>query len=190
MPSVLKLKKSNCKNCHRCIRRCPVKAIRFTGNQARIIEDECILCGQCFVVCPQNAKEIVDDTERVKVMLQGSAPVIASVAPSFYACWEGCGINSIRKALRELGFADAEETAIGATVVKREYEHMLKVGQQDVIISSCCPSVNLLVEKHFPDLKQYLAPVVSPMIAHAKDIKKRIPDAKVVFIGPCVSKKE
>ncbi len=190
MPSVLKLKKSNCKNCHRCIRRCPVKAIRFTGNQARIIEDECILCGQCFVVCPQNAKEIVDDTERVKVMLQGSAPVIASVAPSFYACWEGCGKNSIRKALRELGFADAEETAIGATVVKREYEHMLKVGQQDVIISSCCPSVNLLVEKHFPDLKQYLAPVVSPMIAHAKDIKKRIPDAKVVFIGPCVSKKE
>ena len=190
MQSVLKLKKSNCKNCHRCIRRCPVKAIRFTGHQAHIISDECILCGQCFVVCPQNAKEIVDDTERVRVMLQGSAPVIASVAPSFYACWNDCGINSIRKALKELGFSDAEETAIGATIVKREYERQIREQAQDVIITSSCPSVNLLVEKHFPDLRRFLSPVVSPMVAHAMDIKRRIPDAKVVFIGPCVSKKE
>ena len=190
MQSVLKLKKSNCKNCHRCIRRCPVKAIRFTGHQAHIISDECILCGQCFVVCPQDAKEIVDDTERVRVMLQGNAPVIASVAPSFYACWNDCGINSIRKALKELGFSDAEETAIGATIVKREYERQIREQAQDVIITSSCPSVNLLVEKHFPDLRRFLSPVVSPMVAHAMDIKRRIPDAKVVFIGPCVSKKE
>ncbi|MBR6568863.1 MAG: 4Fe-4S binding protein, partial [Clostridia bacterium] len=48
----LTLKKSNCKNCYKCIRHCPVKAIRFSGNQAHIINNECILCGQCFVVCP------------------------------------------------------------------------------------------------------------------------------------------
>ena len=88
VPGVLNLKKSNCKNCHRCIRKCPVKSIRFTGHQAHIISDECILCGQCFVVCPQEAKEIIDDRERVGVMLQGEAPVIASFDPSFYACWE------------------------------------------------------------------------------------------------------
>lgn len=76
VPSVLNLKKSNCRNCHRCIRKCPVKAIRFTGHQARIISDECILCGQCFVVCPQEAKEIIDDREKVAVMLQGKAPLV------------------------------------------------------------------------------------------------------------------
>lgn len=190
MPSVLNLKKSNCKNCHRCIRKCPVKSIRFTGHQAHIISDECILCGQCFVVCPQEAKEIIDDRERVGVMLQGKAPVIASFDPSFYACWEGCGANSVRKALIELGFTDAEETAIGATIVKREYERLLREAKQDVIITSACASLNLLIEKHFPDLRQYLAPVVSPMIAHAMDIKRRMPEAKVVFIGPCVAKKQ
>lgn len=190
MPSVLNLKKSNCKNCHRCIRKCPVKAIRFTGHQAHIISDECILCGQCFVVCPQEAKEIIDDRERVTVMLQSAGKVIASVDPSFYACWEECGINSLRKALIELGFTDAEETAIGATMVKREYERLLSEAKQDIIITSSCASVNLLIEKHFPELRQYLAPVVSPMIAHAMDIKRRMPDAKVVFIGPCVAKKQ
>ena len=190
MPSVLNLKKSNCKNCHRCIRKCPVKAIRFTGHQARIISDECILCGQCFVVCPQNAKEIIDDRERVSVMLQGKAPVIASVDPSFYACWTDCGINSVRRALKELGFTDAEETAVGATIVKREYERLLKEQKQDIIITSSCASLNLLIEKHFPELRQYLAPVVSPMIAHAMDIKHRMPEAKVVFIGPCVARKQ
>lgn len=121
-------------------------------------------------------------------MLQGKAPVIASFDPSFYACWEGCGANSVRKALIELGFTDAEETAIGATIVKREYERMLREAKQDVIITSACASLNLLIEKHFPELRQYLAPVVSPMIAHAMDIKRRMPEAKVVFIGPCVAK--
>ena len=85
MPNCLTLKKSNCKNCYKCIRHCPVKAIRFSGNQAHIIGNECILCGQCFVVCPQNAKEIVDETEKVKVLLQSGDPVIVSLAPSFIA---------------------------------------------------------------------------------------------------------
>ena len=89
MPNCLTLKKSNCKNCYKCIRHCPVKAIRFSGNQAHIIGNECVLCGQCFVVCPQNAKEIVDETEKVKVLLQSGDPVIVSLAPSFIANYEG-----------------------------------------------------------------------------------------------------
>lgn len=190
MAEFLKLKKSNCKNCYKCIRHCPVKSIKFSGNQAHIIPDECILCGQCFVVCPQNAKEIVEEIEIVKVLLSGSSPVIASVAPSFIAYFEGSGIGSLTAALQKLGFAAAEETAIGATLVKREYDRLLKEGTQDVIISSCCHSVNLLVGKYYPELAEYLAPVVSPMQAHCLDIKRRYPDAKTVFIGPCLSKKD
>ena len=190
MANCLTLKKSNCKNCYKCIRNCPVKAIRFSGNQAHIIGNECILCGHCFVVCPQNAKEIVDSTEKVRVLLQSGDPVVVSLAPSFVANYEGVGIESMRRALKKLGFYDAEETAIGATIVKSEYERMLHEEQRDVIISSCCHSINLLIQKYFPSALEYLADVMSPMQAHCVDIKKRIPKAKTVFIGPCVAKKD
>ncbi len=190
MPNCLTLKKSNCKNCYKCIRHCPVKAIRFSGNQAHIIGNECILCGQCFVVCPQGAKQIVDETEKVKVLLQSGQPVVVSMAPSFIANYQGIGIGSLRKALKKLGFHDVEETAVGATIVKSEYERMLKEDERDIIISSCCHSINLLIQKYFPSALEYLADVVSPMQAHCMDIKKRYPGAKTVFIGPCVAKKD
>lgn len=189
MAKCLNLKKSNCKNCYKCIRHCPVKSIRFSGNQAHIIDDECILCGQCFVVCPQGAKEIVDETEKVRVLIQSGAPVYVSLAPSFVANYEGVGIQSMRTALKKLGFKDVEETAIGATIVKKEYERLLAEDKRDILISSCCHSANLLIQKYFPSCLKYLADVVSPMQAHCLDVKKRHPDAKTVFIGPCVSKK-
>lgn len=190
MADCLMLKKSNCKNCYKCIRFCPVKSIRFSGNQAYIIGNECILCGHCFVVCPQDAKQIVDETEKVRVLLQSGAPVYVSLAPSFIANYEGVGIGSMRTALKKLGFCDAEETAVGATIVKNEYERMIDEQESDVIISSCCHSVNLLIQKYFPKELPYLANVLSPMQAHCMDIKKRVPEAKTVFIGPCVAKKD
>ena len=186
----LTLKKSNCKNCYKCIRHCPVKSIRFSGNQAYIIGNECIMCGQCFVVCPQDAKQIVDETEKVKVILQGSDPVVVSLAPSFVANYQGVGIHAMRKALKQLGFYDVEETAIGATIVKNEYERLVNEQASDVIITSCCHSINLLIQKYFPSELPYLASVLSPMQAHCRDIKQRIPNAKTVFIGPCVAKKD
>ncbi len=190
MSDVLRLKKSNCKNCYKCIRHCPVKSIRFSANQAHIVGEECILCGQCFVVCPQNAKQIADGTEIVRVLLDGTAPVVASLAPSFAAYFDHIGFAALKAALQQLGFASAEETALGATLVKREYEKQLQEQSMDVIISSCCHSVNLLIRKYYPELIKYLSPVVSPMIAHSQDIKRRMPEAKTVFIGPCLSKKD
>ena len=190
MANCLTLKKSNCKSCFRCVRKCPVKAIRFSGNQAHIIGNECILCGKCVNQCPQNAKQIVDETEKVRVMLQSGAPVVVSLAPSFVANYDGAGIGALTDALMKLGFHSVEETAIGATIVKKEYERMLREDGRDVIISSCCHSINLLIQKKYPVALQYLADVMSPMQAHCQDIKKRIPGAKTVFIGPCVAKKD
>ena len=190
MAEFLKLKKSNCKNCYKCIRNCPVKSIRFSGGQANILGNECILCGRCFVVCPQNAKEIVSSLETVKVMIHDAAPVYASIAPSFIANYDGAGIESMRKALMKLGFAGAEETAVGATIVKREYDRALREDKPDILISSCCHSVNLLIQKYYPHLLSYLADVVSPMQAHSLDLKRRFPGCKTVFIGPCLSKKD
>ena len=128
MPNCLTLKKSNCKNCYKCIRHCPVKSIRFSGNQAHIIGNECILCGHCFVVCPQNAKEIVDETEKVRVLIQSGDPVVVSLAPSFVANYDGVGIESMREALKKLGFYDVEETALGATLVKSADPEVLSAG--------------------------------------------------------------
>lgn len=190
MVECLKLKKSNCKNCYKCIRHCPVKSIRISGNQAHIVGDECILCGGCFVVCPQNAKEIVSELGNVKNMILTGSEVYVSLAPSFIANYVGVGIDSMAKALKKLGFAGVEETAIGATMVKNSYVDILVNQQPEILISSCCHSVNLLIQKHYPQLLPYLASVTSPMQAHCMKIKELHPKAKCVFVGPCVAKKD
>ena len=190
MNEYLRLKKSNCKNCYKCIRQCPVKSIKFQDNQAHIVEDECIMCGQCFVVCPQNAKEIRNDTDAVKKLISTGRPVYASVAPSFVANYPGMSIAGMEKALKRLGFAGAEETAVGATSVKTMYDRMCESGEQDVIISSCCHTVNLLIRKYYPQALSCLAPVLSPMQAHCKSLRERHEGCAAVFIGPCISKKD
>ncbi len=167
-----------------------MKAIRFSGNQAHIIDNECILCGRCYAICPQDAKVIVSEVEKVRVLIQSGSPVIASIAPSFITKFKSVGIENMAKALKKLGFYNAEETAIGATIVKNEYERMLKEEEREVVISSCCHSINLLIQKYYPKALMYLADVLSPMQAHGEDIKKRFPEAKVVFIGPCIAKKD
>lgn len=188
--SCIQLKKSNCKNCHKCIRHCPVKSIKFADDQAHIVKDECILCGMCFVACPQNAKEIRNDVDKVKQFIATGKPVIASIAPSFAANYTGVNITSMEKALQKLGFHSAQETAIGATIVKSVYEAMVEEYPNDVIISSCCHTVNTLIQKYYPAALGNLAKVLSPMQAHCKKIKEENDDAYTVFIGPCISKKD
>lgn len=193
MQEYLKLKPSGCKDCYKCIRSCPVKAISFADNQAQIIEDECILCGQCYVVCPQNAKQVRNDVKAVREAVRMGKHVIASVAPSFVA---GTGFDTIEdmaEALKALGFESVEETAVGAQFVSREYERIIKSTENlngRVMISSCCPAINSLIEKYYPDLLDNLARVMTPMQVHCKAIKERVSDAFTVFIGPCVAKKK
>lgn len=149
----------------------------------------CAASYSCFVVCPQNAKQIRDDTPDVKALIASGETVYVSMAPSFVANYSNVTMRSMTRALKRLGFADAEETALGAELVKKQYDAMVNAGRRNVIISSCCPTVNLLIQKYYPDALPYLAPVASPMLAHCKDLKRRHPQAKTVFIGPCISKK-
>lgn len=187
---VLTSKKNSCKNCYKCIRYCPVKAIKFSDNQASIVTEECILCGKCYTVCPQSVKVVRNDVDTVKRLLADGNSVYASVAPSFVANYDGANITSLEAALKRLGFAGAEETAVGATVVKREYDKMANEGKRDIIISSCCHSVNTLIQKYYPEALPFLADILSPMQAHCKSLKERHEGAKTVFIGPCISKKD
>ena len=190
MEEILGLKKSNCKNCYKCIRHCPVKSIKFMDHQAHIIKDECILCGMCFMSCPQNAKQIRNDVDKAKKLIASGKSVYASVAPSFVTNYDNVSINSMEKALKKLGFAGASETAIGAAIVKKHYENMIKKREQRIIISSCCHSVNTLIQKYYPEALQFLAKIMSPMQVHCAKIKKENPGSHTVFIGPCISKKD
>ncbi len=187
--SYLKLKKSNCKNCYKCIRHCPVKSIRFSDGQANIEEDECILCGMCFVACPQNAKQIRNDVGKAKQLISSGVPVYVSIAPSFTANYDNTGLSAMEKALLSLGFTGVEETAQGAQLVTEEYERMVADGQHNVIISSCCHTVNTLIQKYYPEALPMLAQVKSPMLAHGEMLKAKHPGCYTVFIGPCLSKK-
>jgi len=182
--------KNNCKSCYKCIRNCPTKSISFNNNQASIIHEECILCGRCYLACPQGIKVIRDDLSQVKEMIMSKKKVVVSLAPSFILNYKNASIETMRIALKKLGFFDVEETAVGATIVKKAYDELLETNSRDIIISSCCHSINLLIQKHYPSLLPYLADVMSPMVAHGRDIKNRIPDAYVVFIGPCIAKKD
>lgn len=189
MAEYIRHDKSNCRSCRKCIRYCPVKAISFEEGQANILADECVLCGQCLITCPQRAKYVGSSIERVKALIAIGWPVYASVGSSFPVAFVGVSFDDLAQCLKQLGFAGAQETSVGASIVRRCYEDMVAKGGQSVIISSACHSVNLTVQKYFPSLLPLLAPFKSPMLTHGDYIKRRNPGAMVVSIGPCVSQK-
>ena len=188
--SILSTSSAQCRDCYKCLRSCPVKAIRVIDNHAQIWEEACILDGACVNVCPQKAKRVSSELGKVKAMVAQGPAVVASVAPSFWAAYgveRGLRLGSV---LKKLGFAAARSTAETAReIAKEHYRYLGKVDHP--VISSCCPAVVALVEKHFPALSSWLAPVVSPMIAHGAAIRATYgADTRVVFIGPCMAKKE
>ena len=180
---------SRCRDCYKCLRECPVKAIKFVDHEARIITDRCILCGKCTVVCPQNAKRVHSEIGDVEALLASGKPVIASVAPSFVSAFGVKDFAVMGIALGKLGFKMAEETAVGANIVTAEYEKLLETGEYKNFITSACPAINRMIQLYYPKALKYLAPVASPMVAHARLLKKRYPEAEIVFIGPCIAKK-
>ncbi len=185
--SILHTAKAKCVDCYRCVRACPVKAIGIKDGQAFIDEDRCILCGTCIRECPQGAKRYQSDTEAVKELLS-EGKVIASIAPSFAAAYSDWKSTRLASALRKLGFYRVEETSIGADIVAKDSKKL--VDEKCGGICSACPAVVSYAEKYLPEIVPSIMPLVSPMIAHGMRIKKEHPDAKVVFIGPCIAKKQ
>ncbi|NDL67817.1 [Fe-Fe] hydrogenase large subunit C-terminal domain-containing protein [Anaerotalea alkaliphila] len=179
---------ADCRNCYKCVRHCAVKAIKVVDDQATIDVERCVACGQCLIVCPQNARNIVSDLEEVRGWLERGERVAASVAPSHLASYPDP--DRFVGQLLAAGFETVQETAAGAERVLGEYQRLLDGREGGVLVTSCCPTVNLYVEKYHPQHIGTLFPVVSPMVAHALQIKEELGrEVRVVFIGPCVSKK-
>jgi len=173
------------------VRNCDVKAITIKDERAEIMPDHCILCGHCLQVCPQSAKTLVSDLDMVKYMIKRGETVVVSIAPSYMGLLKHHTIGQVNTALRKLGFTDVREPSEGAAVVTAEYDRLLEERAMDNIITTCCPSVNDLIEIYYPKLVPYMAPVVSPMVAHGMMLRKEYGrNAKIVFLGPCIAKKK
>ncbi|MFZ5633077.1 MAG: [Fe-Fe] hydrogenase large subunit C-terminal domain-containing protein [Bacillota bacterium] len=183
---------ARCRDCYRCLRGCAVKAIRFSaGDQsgvlhARVIDELCVHDARCVLSCPQKAKKVASDLDQVRLLLQRGSPLAAGVAPSFAAGLPLREPGQMPALLRKLGFGRVQETSLGAELVVRTHRQM---GFDLPLIGSACPVVVNLIERHYPGALPMLAPVVSPMIAHGRYMKKVYPGYRTVFIGPCAAKK-
>ncbi|HHY39326.1 MAG TPA: 4Fe-4S dicluster domain-containing protein, partial [Clostridia bacterium] len=195
--SVISISEVKCKDCYKCVRACPMKAIKIESGHAHIIEERCISDGHCLNVCPQGAKRVASDLDRVKEWLRSGLAVGASIAPSFPAFFGIDSATYLVRALKAKGFKLVQETSVGAEFVAREHRRLISIapysadGRRLPLLSSSCPAVINLIEKHYPEVISQVAPVVSPMVAHGKYMKSIAgrPD-KVVFIGPCVAKRD
>lgn len=181
--------KSNCKNCYACVRVCPVNAVEVKNEKAQIMKSRCIVCGECSKVCHQNTKLIKSEKKLVQSYFKDNEKVVVSIAPSFAAIY-GANSNKIPSALKKLGFEYIEETVVGVDPIIDQYHFYTNKSDDKNYITSFCPSVCNLIQKHYPDLIDNLIPVVSPHICHARMLKQKYgADTKVVFIGPCIAKK-
>lgn len=181
--------KARCRDCYRCVRVCPVKAIRISDGQAHVDASRCVVCGTCVRECPQKAKQVRNDLDKVRLMIEDSNKVIASVAPSYVAAFPDYGGVLFPAMLKALGFAMVTETAVGAEMVARETA-LLVSEEPYTHISSACPALVDFISKYHPSVVGNITPIVSPMVAHARYLKARYGKGyKVVFIGPCPAKK-
>lgn len=183
--------KAECQDCYKCIRECSVKAIRVEGGRAAVVPELCVLCGHCVQVCPVGAKRVRDDLPRAQRLIGLGSPVAAALAPSFASEFPGLEPGKLIAALRALGFAAVSETAIGADLVSRRLAADLRAAPRgSVVVSSACPTVVEHVKKYHPAFAASVTELRSPLLAHAALLKERLGSgSKVVFIGPCISKK-
>lgn len=182
--------KNNCMDCYKCVRRCPVKAIKIEDNSAQIVPDLCIACGTCYRVCPAKAKQPRNDLIRARHLIESGKDVYVSLAPSWITEFEGLPAENMIAALRRLGFKGVGETAAGAEEVSCNIAKLLGAKESGLLISTACPSVVEYIRKYLPEMTPYLTPLASPLLAHCRMLKDRFgEDIEVVFVGPCIAKK-
>ncbi len=181
---------TQCRDCYKCVRSCPVKAIQVKDGSAVVIKDRCVFCGHCVDVCPNHAKKVRDDIARVQMFLRSGKKVYCSIAPSYAAEFAGRS-DAVLAALMRLGFTGISETAIGAALVSACVDlDASRNGGVCSWISTACPSVVELVHKYYPQLVGNLSPVPSPLQCHSAYLREIYgDDIGIVFIGPCIAKK-
>jgi iron only hydrogenase large subunit-like protein/uncharacterized Fe-S cluster-containing protein len=181
---------ARCRDCYRCLRNCPVKAIRMQKGQAYVDETRCIACGTCIRECPQQAKTFRHDIDVAQQLINNGPIAAASIAPSFAAVFNKWERARLPAALRALGFKYVGQTSQGAFQISDCARSIAEQDKSKTYIATACPALVNYIEKYQAELVDNLLPVVSPMVAHGRMLKEKLgKDASVVFIGPCVAKK-
>lgn len=187
---VIRTVKDRCKVCYTCVRECPARAIKIINGQAEIIDERCISCGNCTIVCKQDAKQFYNSIEDVLELIKYNKEVVACIAPSFPAEFNDIPYKQLIGMIKQIGFTDVFEVGFGADLVARKTVEYLNNGERRRYIGTSCPAIVKYIETHNPNIVKNLVPVVSPMIATARVIKQiRGEEIKIVFIGPCTAKK-
>ncbi len=180
---------ARCMDCYRCVRGCPVNAIKMSNGQASVVDERCILCGTCIKNCPQNAKSYRKDSYLIESFVEEGVPVAATVAPSFISLFSGWERKRIPSLLRKLGFSYVAHTSNAAWYTGKKTAEYFRDGNKSVIAGACPAAVNYVL-KYAPEFSGNIAPVLSPMAAHGRMMKEKLgQEWKVVFIGPCPAKK-
>ncbi len=178
-----------CRRCFYCVQLCPAKAIKLEKESIRIIPERCILCGNCITGCPHRAMTYQSDAAIVKALIESNEEVIACLDPSFPAFLETVSPGGFSYALKALGFKEVWEGAAGAELIAVPYRKLLAGDTKGPIISSFCPVIVMYIEKYLPQLIGNIAPIVSPMVAAGRMIKKaKGAGCRVVYISPCLAR--
>lgn len=182
--------REKCRACYTCVRECPAKAIRISSGQAEVLVERCIGCGNCFRVCSQSAKQAHGSIREVRDLLNAGRPVSAMMAPSFPAAFGETDYRTLVGMVRALGFATVHEVGFGADLVAARYKELMVDNPRRSFIATTCPALVEFVERFHPALVDRLAPVVSPMLAEARVLRRIYgEDRSLVFMGPCIAKK-
>ena len=205
---VAHIDKSKCKECGACAKVCPytaivsrkrpcqnackVKAISMNNEMAATIDNsKCIQCGACVYQCPFGAISdksfILDAINLLKNSKTNGNKIYAVVAPSISSQFSYAKLGQVITGLKQLGFHDVIEAALGADMVAMA--EAKELSEKGVLTSSCCPAFVQYIKANFPALVDKISHNLSPMAVLAKYIKETTPNAKVVFIGPCTAKK-
>jgi DNA-binding NtrC family response regulator/iron only hydrogenase large subunit-like protein len=178
-----------CRKCYSCVRSCPVKAIKVEKNFTEIIFDRCIGCGNCLSNCPQHAKVVSDKVGLTEYLLASGQPVIAVLGCSFPAFFNDVTPGQLAAGLKKLGFAEVHEGAAGAELIAAGYAEAMEKSSAP-LISSHCPAVVDLIERHYPGLIKNLVGVISPMVAMGRLLKSVLgPEVKVIYLSSCIAAK-
>ncbi len=183
--------KNNCQDCYKCVRHCPVKAIKIENMSASVMDELCIYCGTCVEVCPVDAKKVRNDLNSARYLMHSRKKVVLSIAPSWPLAFSDYSDRQLLYAFKQLGFYAVSETALGAERVTQKATQILQESKQNLWLSSCCPVVVQMIEKFYPQHIPYLMPLQSPMQTHARYLKQNYGEnTAVIFAGPCIAKKK
>lgn len=188
---IIDFKAAMCKHCYKCVRSCEVKSIMIRDGHAYIMPNRCILCGQCLLHCPQSAKRVYSELDKVKAFIKEGGPVILSLSSAYIGVFPYKKRGQVKAALKKLGFADVRDSAEAASLATEQYVKLIEQGEMENIITTACPSIVSLMEIHYPELLDFLAPVLIPSGIHQRMLKAEYGEhARIVYAGPCIAEKE